>query len=104
MTKYLLTKLEDYEKSGTHEYSEWNIAEDWNGKPGDYIASLVPCHKGSEELAIDAADIVRRLNEHDELLAALETLKGAFETNVRDCEAWIQYRKARAIIAKVKGA
>ena len=33
-----------------------------------------------------------------ELVNALESLKRAFETNVRDCQEWVQYRNAVAAL------
>ena len=37
-----------------------------------------------------------------ELTKALEDLIRAFETNVRDCEDWMQYRNAVAVLRHAK--
>jgi hypothetical protein len=92
--KYMLIKVQEYEKSGNHEFCEFSIAEDWNGKPGNYIASLVPCHKGSEELEKDATEIVEKLNTIEAQAKRIAELEAALESlqyYVGNPSAWESY-------------
>ena len=71
--------------------------------------------KGQVKRVIEAEGIVQNLDMmkmirkdplHEaapELLEALKNLIGAFETNVRDCDKWVQYEAAQNAIAKATG-
>lgn len=56
-----------------------------NGKAGEILNAQL------DELAALRADNAK-------LREIMDALKRAFETNVRDCDTWVQYRNARDIL------